>query len=179
MIEKHGAVEVERCFRFDERFDDCWEELRCARSNVLMGVRTQETLNWHFKYALLNQHVWILTATYQSRLIGYSVFYREDTPQFGLTRVRLADFQTLQGSYSLLYSMIGWALQECRKQGIHMLETVGLGPEKMELITKLGPRRRKFHSWLSFYKTGDRYLAESLKNSGVWDLSCFDGDSSL
>ena len=179
VIEKQGDTVVERCSRFDERFDYFWEELRRARPDVLMGVRTQDILNWHFKHALLNDHVWILTATRQSRLIGYSIFYREDTPDFGLTRVRLADFQTLQEDYSLLYSMVRWALEECRRQGIHMLEMTGLRPEKMQYINQLRPRRRKFRSWLSFYKTRHRYLAESLKDPKAWDLSCFDGDSSL
>ena len=179
VVEKQGGTEVERCPRFDERFDDFWEELRHARSDVLMGVRTQEILNWHFKHALLNRQVWILTATCRSRLTGYAIFYRQDTPKFGLTRVRLADFQTLHENCSLLYSMIGWALEECRRQGIHMLETTGLRPEKMQFIDQLGPHRRKFRSWLSFYKTQDRHLAEILKDPRVWDLSCFDGDSSL
>jgi hypothetical protein len=178
-VDKQAGTEVTRCPQFDERFDDFWEELRRTRPDVLMGVRTREILNWHFNTALANRHVWIVTATSRSRLMGYAIFYRQDTPRFGLTRVRLADFQTLYENYSLLSSMSSWAIEECRNQGIHMLEMNGLRPEKMQVINQLTPHRRKFRSWLSFYKTNDPYLAESLRDSRVWDFSCFDGDASL
>lgn len=179
VVKGQSEVNLEICSRFDARFDDFWEQLRRVKSDVVLGVRSQETLNWHFKYALLNQKAWILASTCRSRLVGYAIFYREDSPEFGLKRIRLADFQTLQQDNSLLHTMIVWALQECRRHGIHMLEIVGLDSEKMEVLGKLRPRHRKFDSWLSFYKTSDLYLQERLKEPTVWDLSLFDGDSSV
>jgi hypothetical protein len=96
-----------------------------------------------------------------------------------LKRVRLADFQTIANDNSLLLPMLSCAMERCRCSGVQMLEIVGLCPEKTQLIAKLFPYRRKFSSWLSFYKSNNPQLAESLNDPNVWDLSCFDGDSSL
>ncbi len=60
-----------------------------------------------------------------------------------------------------------------------MLESMGLCPEKAQVIEKLAPYQRKLSSWLSFYKTNDPGLARSLKDPKVWDPSLFDSDSSL
>jgi hypothetical protein len=60
-----------------------------------------------------------------------------------------------------------------------MLEIIGFCPEKTEVIKKLAPYERKLPSWLSFYKTNNPQLVESLNDPKIWDLSCFDGDSSL
>jgi isochorismate hydrolase len=56
---------------------------------------------------------------------------------------------------------------------------MGFGPEKQRVIDSLSPHRRALTSWRYFYKAADSELAEKLKNSQVWDPSCFDGDSSL
>jgi len=38
---------------FDQRFEQFWEDLRTENSNVLLAVRSQEVLQWHFSDALL------------------------------------------------------------------------------------------------------------------------------
>jgi hypothetical protein len=146
---------------------------------VLFGMCTREILDWHFKYAQLRNKAWIFCVTDGPRLIAYSIFYRQYNVKFGLKRIRLADFQTLTNDNSLLLLMLSCALERCRCTGIRMLEILGLCSEKTQVITKLAPYRRKLPSWLSFYKTNSPRLAERLKDPKIWDLSCFDGDSSL
>jgi hypothetical protein len=171
--------EIQFCSVFDERFDTFWEELKARRTQVLLGSRTREVLDWHFRYGLLRSEVWILCAWKGSRLLAYSIFYRQDTKKFGLKRLRLADFQTLESDELLLLPMLSCALKRCREEGIHMLEILGVGPGKARIIARLAPYRRQLSSWLSFYKTNDPELVESLKDPNRWDLSCFDGDISL
>jgi hypothetical protein len=172
-------ISVQSCWSFDERFDTFWEKLQVNQFNRLLGTRTREMLNWHFKYALLRRNAWIFCVTDGPRLLAYSIFYCQDNPKFGLKRVRLADFQTLTNDNLLLIPMLSRALERCRYAGIHMLEIMGLCPEKTQLIERLTPYRRKLCSWLSFYKANNRQLAERLRDPKIWDLSCFDGDSSL
>jgi hypothetical protein len=171
--------EIQFCSDFDERFDVFWEDLKRSRSCVLLGTRTREVLEWHFGPGLSVGKVWILCVTRRQHLVAYSIFYRQDNLQFGLKRVRLADFQTIANDNSLLLSMLSCALERCRRSGIQMLEIVGLCPQKTEVIKKLVPYQRKLSSWLSFYKTNNPKLAASLNDPQVWDLSFFDGDSSL
>lgn len=174
----NGKWELQFCAGFDERFDTFWDQLK-RRRQVLLGARSREVLQWHFKYALMRYEAWIICLCEQSRVMAYSIFYRQDNTKLGLKRMRLADFQTLGDDNSLLLPMLSCVLDRCRKTGIHMLEIVGISPENAQLVDKAGPYRRKLSSWLSFYKTNNPQLAESLADTTSWDLSCFDGDTSL
>lgn len=176
---KRKEVDVEVCPSFDERFDYFWEELKAKRAQLLLATRRREMLDWHFKHPLLRNEVWILCVSKGSRLVAYSIFYRQDNLEFGLKRLRLADFQTIESDESLLLPMLSHALRRCRREGIHILEILGISSEKARVIAKLNPYRRKLSSWLSFYKASKPQLAEILKNPKRWDLSCFDGDISL
>lgn len=171
--------ELQLCTDIDGRFDVFWQALRKNNPNVLLGVRTREVLEWHFRYPLRNNHVWIVTAGKDPVISAYGIFLRYDNPSFGLKRVRLVDYQTLDGSMTLLIPMLSWALDKCRNQGIHMLECIGFRPDKRNVITKIVPHERKLPCWLYFYKTRDKNLAERLSDSNVWDPSQFDGDASL
>jgi hypothetical protein len=178
---KGSKVGVIACAGFDDRFDAFWEALRKKKSNLLLAVRTREVLEWHFKYALAQDAAWIYTVEGSSGLAAYSVFVRQDQPELGLTRVRLADFRYLEeeSGPALLTAMLQAAIERCRRDCIHMLELIGLAPSLEKEIAELSPYRRDLPSWLYFYKAKDSVLAEKLKNAAVWEPSLFDGDSSL
>jgi hypothetical protein len=170
---------VQRCIELDGRFDIFWEALRKANPHVLRAVRTRQMLEWHFRYAFYNDRAWIVTAGQDSVITAYSIFVRYDNPRVGLKRLRLVDFQTLDGNTALLEPMLSWALERCRKEGIHMLESIGFCTDKNRVISHIVPYKRKLPSWLYFYKTRDQSLAEKLSDPNAWDPSQFDGDASL
>jgi hypothetical protein len=116
-----------------------------------------------------------------SGLAAYAVFLRQDQPELGLTRVRLADFKYLEEETgpAQLTAMLQTAIDRCRRDCIHMLEIIGLAPSLERETERLSPYRRDLPSWLYFYKANDSDLAEKLKNAAVWEPSLFDGDSSL
>ncbi len=171
-------VQVEYGSHFDERFDTFWAELR-ENNRRLLAVRDRETLEWHFKHALLRNRIWILTVGSASRIEAYAIFYRDDNPKFDLKRMRLVDFQALNGGHHLLPTMLAKALHRCRAEGIHMLEVIGYCPEKRETVDAVIPYRRRLPSWMYFYRTRNRELGDLLKTAEVWDPSGFDGDSSF
>jgi hypothetical protein len=144
-----------------------------------MAVRTREALEWHFKYALQQNKAWIVTVSKGSDLTAYGIFLRHDNPRFGLRRMRLVDFQTLDGDTAILVPMLAWAMGRCRSEGIDMVESIGFGPDKENVISKTAPHERKLPSWLYFYKARDRSLAEKLSDPNAWNPSQFDGDASL
>ena len=173
------TCELKTCDGFDERFDVFWEELQRAYPNRLLSNRSREVLQWHFKYALEQKRVWVLTFCDKSRILAYAVFFRHDNREIKLKRVRLIDFQVLNGDSQLLRPMLAWALRKCQDEGIHMLEAYGFRPDKQGVIDKLAPHRRRLPAWFYSYKTWDKELVETLKDPEVWDPSHFDGDSSL
>lgn len=170
---------IERCWEFDSRFDDFWEELQRQNENVLLAERTRETLAWHFRNPLLQKKVWILAAHKGPRLGAYAIFDRQDTVAIGLRRVRLVDFQSLKGSEGALLSAMSWMLHQCRAEGIHMLEVLGCWLNRPGLPRIVAPCHRTMPSWSYYYKTTDPKLSGVLRDAKVWAPSSFDGDASL
>lgn len=164
---------------FDERFDTFWNEAVKQSCGRLMATRSREILDWHFRCDISSGKAWLATVEDKHALIAYAVFCRQDSLGFGLTRVRLVDFQTLSGRTELLIPLIAWGLDRCRKQRVHMLEAIGFAHRKKEILEGLAPYRRELPSWLYFYKANSATLAQALFDPQVWDPSCFDGDSSL
>ena len=174
-----NEVRVEPCIGFDRRFEIFWQELKTRLPHLLLAVRSREVLEWHFRYAIQKKDVWILTIANGSELIAYSIFCRQDNPRFGLERMRLVDFQTLEENSSLLLPMLSWVLQRCRSEGIDMLECIGPCPQQSVVFQNLRPRQRQLPSWMYFYNARDPELANSLEDPRAWNPYWFDGDSTL
>lgn len=174
-----GNVEVKSVAAFDDRFDDFWTDLKRMNPRVLLAVRTREVLEWRFKYALLESRLWIATVVDNTRLAAYAIFDRQDNNAFGLTRMRLVDFQSLDGSTALLEPLLCWALAKCRSEGIHMLEIVGRWLERGGFIETVAPHRRKLESWRFVYRANNPSLATTLRDPRTWAPSLLDGDAAL
>jgi len=170
---------IEICSEFDGRFNRFWYSLAEQNPNVLLAVRTQETLAWHFRDALMHKSAWIVTASKGSALVAYAIFQREDSPELRLKRVRLIDFQALKGSEQMLRSFLSWMLHKCKSEGIHVLEITGRWLVRPGLPHVRAPYRRKLRSWTYYYKATNDDLSESLKDPEIWAPSSFDGDASL
>jgi hypothetical protein len=179
--QEKGGVPVLPVASFDHRFQSFWEQLRAQKSRILIADRSQEALDWHFKFALQQNLAWIYTVEGKSGLIGYAIFQRHDFPQVGLTRMRLVDFQCIdqQNSLNVLTAMLATAIDRCRKESIHMFELVGVSLSLERRLQSASPHGRPLGSWLSYYKVNNMSLASVLKSPEVWEPSLFDGDSSL
>jgi hypothetical protein len=176
---RESDVEVTVCSGFDERFDDFWEELKRNNPRRLLAVRTREMLEWHYKHALLDDRLWIMSVVDGPRLIAYAIFERKDKPEAGLKRLLAVDFQSLDGRAALLSPLLSRALRKCRDEGIHVLENIGRWLENEESRDTVAPYRRRLSAWSYVYRANDPILAESLKDHRVWAPSLFDGDASL
>jgi hypothetical protein len=170
---------VEWCRRFDERFDVFWETLSRERAEGLLAVRSREILQWHFRHALDENKVWILTVRDRSDLAAYAIFLRQGNPKYGLERIRLIDFQALDGHRHTLAPMLAHALRQCRTEKVHMLEYIGVNEEAEQALARLAPLHRTLPSWLYYYKAQDDALARELADTEAWSPTSFDGDSSL
>jgi len=176
---RSNGLETGFCGQLDERFEEFWQKLRAKSPQRLLANRSRQMLDWHFKHPLTDSRAWVVTAGEGRKLAAYAIFLRQDNALFSLKRMRLVDFQTLDDKTELLVPILSRAFERCQREGIHMLEAMGFAPDKQRVIDSLLPHRRPLSSWRYFYKTGNRELAERLKNPEVWDTSCFDGDASL
>src|SRR5207244_3202262 len=143
--------------------DDFWQLLRSSRPALLLTDRSREALQWHYHYAAMHKRLWIFTVRRNSKLVAYAIYYRQDTPEYGLKRMRLADFQQLDPDFVWLAPMLLQALDKCREEGVHMLEVFGLSVEKQRILSGLNPYRRRLPSWMYFYTPKDHQLEENLK----------------
>lgn len=175
---RESDVQVVPCAWFDDRFDDFWMELRARMPEVLLAVRTREALEWHFKYAFLKNRLWIATITDGSRLSAYAIFDRRDKLSLGFKRMRLVDFQSLNGGTELLFPILAWALEKCRAEGIHVLANIGRYLDESGFV-ETASFRQKLPAWAFFYRTTDPLLAETLQRPSAWAPSLYDGDASL
>ena len=171
-------IEIALVRDFDQRFDMFWEMLS-QRSDALLAVRSRNVLKWHFAPSIEKDRLWIMTAARNGNLDAYAVFQRRDEPQFGLTRIRMVDFQACDWPDQYCAAMMQRAYDECRKQGIHALEHVGCDLEKTRIFDEAATYRRKLPSWSFFYmaKRGD--LVHELAQPEAWAPSSYDADASL
>jgi hypothetical protein len=172
---KHEVIALDD---FDDRFDDFWEALCKRYPERLMAVRSRELMAWHFRDALEDRQVWVLALQEGLRLSAYAVFVLKDEFDLKFRRVRLVDFQSLDGD-ELLYPLLACALDRCRAEGIAMLENIGWQMQPGGLIERIAPHSRQLECWQYYYNAKDPELKKALAQPTAWNPSQFDGDASL
>jgi hypothetical protein len=168
---------VKEYLGFDDKFDRLWSIVRGGP--FLLAARDSATLNWHFGSQLARGCAWVFGIEPGADLQSYAIFVRQDHLEFGLTRVRLVDFQTRRRDFADLAPLLRHARQRARREGIHMVEAVGFHAGLRAALTELAPFRRQLTSWLFFYKALDPQLDAELASPAAWNPSFFDGDGSL
>jgi hypothetical protein len=176
---RDSDVEVKDCPGFDDRFNSFWEDRKRNNRHLLLAIRTSDVLEWHFKRALLDNRLWIVTVVDGSRLAAYAIFEKIVNRKSGVRQVKLIDYQSLKNDTSLLGPVLSWTLRRCRSEGVHILEHTGRWLEKGEFIEAAAPYRRKLPAWAYFYRANNPELRELLKDRQVWAPSLFDSDATL
>jgi hypothetical protein len=165
--------------RFDERFEGFWTELQQRSPELFLSSRTRGTLEWHFKYAVRQNRIWVLTVWEGPRLVAYGIFERRDGRAVDLTRIFIVDLQMLGRNPGLASVMISHALSRCRRERIHVLENAGCWLEALQLTAKRPPYHRRLESWGYLYQCRNPRLASVLQSAKSWYPTQLDGDSSL
>jgi hypothetical protein len=164
---------------FDSRFDIFWDRLKERYPNRLLRVRNRKYLNWHFKDAIAQKRLWVLTVEKESMITAYAIFLRWDNARIGLKRIRLIDIQSIDDSPAALEELLLFGMSRCKQEKVDIFEIIGFNTDKRSIIKKYRPHERKMPGWPSFYKSNDTHLQEGLALAEAWDPSLLDGDSSL
>jgi len=141
--------------------------------------RDRQTLQWHFKYSLEQDRLWILTACAGPRLLAYAILERREAQSLDLTRMLLIDFQALASDPNLPSAMISLVLERCRREGIQVLENMGCWLEKEQPSVGRAPHRRDLGNWSYLYQATNPGLTGALKNAESWCPTQYDADASL
>jgi hypothetical protein len=171
--------ELRWCTDFDARFDRFWDELEERNPHRLLSVRSRETLQWHFKYALEENRLSILSASDGARLIAYAIFERRPIPSLGVERALLVDFQTLARERDLLAAMISLAVERYRKERVPIMENIGCWLEARQQLINRPQFHRPLRNWSYVYYSRNQELAGRLQSPESWYPTQFDADASL
>jgi hypothetical protein len=171
--------ELRWCPDFDERFDRFWTELEERNSHRMLAVRSAQTLQWHFKYALEENRLAILSASEGGRLIAYAVFERRPVASLGAERALLVDFQALEADRDLVAAMVSCAAEFYREARVPIMENVGCWLEATQPLMNPPRFRRVLRSWSYLYYAKNQELATRLRDPASWYPTQFDADASL
>ena len=144
----------------------------------MLGMRNAESLRWHFKHALQQSRIWILTISLASRLIGYAILERRNIQTLDLARVLFLDCQTLSKDSELCLAMMQCILARCRRENIQVLENMGCWMEKLQPIPH-PPHSRNLETWCYLYRATNPALSHALGKAQSWYPTQYDGDASL
>jgi hypothetical protein len=172
------SVAIEQIQDFDSRFDVLWHELVRTRPDRLIGVRDRETLAWHYAVLRGLGRLRIFTASRAGLLRAYGVFTISG-PEEELQRMRLVDYQSVDGQQELLLGLVRAALERCGAEGVSVLEYWGAGVPSTRDLDAHAPHHRELACWPFYYRTNDPALSAELARPEVWDPSLFDGDASF
>jgi len=172
------GIELRRRAEFDAAFDEFWEA-KAQSSQLLLASRSRAALDWHFKYAMRQDWIRILGAYLGSRLVAYAILERRDTQQGNLKRMRLVDYQQLDPGPELCRSVIAYAIQCCRREGIHVLENAGCWIEQPSFLGRTAPFHRSLKCWTYLYKAPNPNLHSALLCPVHWHPTQYDGDACL
>ncbi len=173
-------IDIAVQFAFDQRFEHFWKWL-CARyPDKLLANRNLTTLDWHFHYAMAEGRFWVATATREQQLLGYAIFVRDSyrTAGSSISRVVLADYQSLEHDEGIYFALLQSGLEKCRRDGIALLVANGLSASGTDM-SKFAPYRRTLECPRFLYKAADPELAKLLAGPGPWCPSAYDADDTL
>lgn len=85
------ASELRDHASFGGEFEEFWETNLARAKGKLLCDRSRETLLWHFRFAMEQGKVKILSCDLDGKVRSYAVFLRQDNPGIGLSRARLVD----------------------------------------------------------------------------------------
>ena len=159
---------VRRQDKFDERFDEFWEQLR-ADPVRLRAVRNQAALEWRFPGP-----VTILIAARGSEMTGYAVLERRPSEDLSLNLSYVADLQVVGDDRAILSDLLKAALDCAREDGADGLKLSTANLAKRAAAQALHPYSYRVPLWQLYYSAREQELGRRLASPELWDFSLID-----
>lgn len=172
-----GRVDLSRVEDIDDSFDDLWRGKR-NEADRLLACRTAACLRWHFGGEVWAERTGILTHRSGS-LNGYAVTVRDDAPQIGLKRMKIADVLVAGDDSETFLDLLAGAYDQAQAEGCNVLEMIGLPTNLREIALRWRPFTRTMPVWPAYFRANDDELSAALLSEAAWYLTPYDGDTLL
>ncbi|MGB3550852.1 MAG: hypothetical protein WA993_09185 [Candidatus Binatus sp.] len=175
-----GATDLSICEidQIGEEFDGLWA--RKTREPLrLMSVRTAETLRWHFRQSPGAHWAKAVCCSRAGRLAGYAIIMRQDAPDVGLARIRIADLLAENDDPEVIDDLLWASYQQARRDRVSVLELVGFPGTIRARLARGKPYSRQLDAWPYFYRAARTELQARLGSEQAWYACPYDGDDTI
>ncbi|MDA1090444.1 MAG: hypothetical protein O3A85_09060 [Proteobacteria bacterium] len=167
----------------DAEFDDLWRDKCKEYPGRLLANRSAEALKWHFnvgRFSTLTRII-CLYASEQAGggLRGYAAVVREDAPEIGLKRLKIADLFVAGDDAGAVDALLAAAYEYGMAKRCHVVEVIGLPENLRRRVVSHKPLSRPMPTFPFLFKAVNPGLSDPLSHADGWYMTAYDGDSTL
>ncbi len=174
-----GETTVIRTGEIDDSFDDLWRRKLSEYPGRLLRRRDAASLKWHFGFGRFAEDARILCYRRKGRLDGYLALVRDDAPEIGLKRLKIADLFVAGDDEATVNALLAAAYEYGLAKRCHVLEIIGLTENLRGLVKSHKPYDRPMETFPFYFKALNPDLAGPLASATGWYVTAFDGDTAL
>lgn len=161
-----------------EEFDGLWAR-KTREPARMLGVRSAETLRWHFRQSPGVPRAKAICCHRAGRLAGYSIIMRQDSPDVGLTRNRIADLVAENDDPEVIDDLLWASYQQSRRDRVSVLELIGFPRAIRARVGRGNPFLRQLDAWPYLYRASSSGLQKALDSEQAWYACPYDGDDTI
>ncbi|MBL4690942.1 MAG: hypothetical protein JKY68_05700 [Rhodospirillales bacterium] len=177
------GITIIRPEEIDDGFDDLWRRKTREYPGRMLANRSAVALKWHFSVGRFSgqTRVFCLRAPAgdDGRLKGYAVLVREDAPEIGLKRFKVADIFVADDDPAAVSALLAAAYEYGIAKRCHVLEVVGLPENLRRCVLSHKPLERLMPTFPFYFKALKQDLIAPLSQADGWYVTPYDGDSTL
>ncbi|MEE9317421.1 MAG: hypothetical protein V3U48_03920 [Rhodospirillales bacterium] len=174
-----GEMTVIKAEEIDDSFDDLWRRKLLEYPGRLLRRRDAASLKWHFASGRFAEEARFLCFRRGGRLDGYLVLIRDDAPEIGLKRLKIADLFVAGDEPQDVSALLAGAYEYGLARRCHVLEVVGLPENLREIVLSHKPFDRPMPTFPFYFKVLNPDLAGPLQAAQGWYATAYDGDTAL
>lgn len=161
-------------------FDALWSEV-IRSGNKLISCRNSATLRWYFTARARVATVRVVVCRDGARLLGYAAVSREDSPEVGLTRLKIVDLFTVDETRTpeIVRALVAQSYEMASEEKCHVLEAPAFPPAHQKALNGSFALTRRLGAYPYFYKAREPSLAGILEKAENWQITYYEGDSLL
>jgi len=167
----------------DAGFDDLWQRKCKEYPGRMLANRSAPALKWHFNVGRFSDKTRIICLRGSNEdggnLQGYAALVREDAPEIGLRRFKIADLFVAGDDAQAVTALLAAAYEYGMAQGCHVLEVVGLPENLRRCVLSHRPLVRLMPTFPFYFKAVNPNLEAPLGTPEGWYMTPYDGDSTL
>ncbi len=174
-----NGITIKTINDIDLSFDQLWLKKIKELPDQFLSCRNAETLRWYFKLSSSSAQTRIICHKTKSELNGYAVVVREDVPNIGLKRLKIADIFVSKNDPAIIDALLTAAYEYGLAKRCDVLEIIGLDKTLRSQVLKHKPFSRSMVVFPFYYKALRQDLQKPLNSENSWSATAYDGDTAL